>query len=71
MDVYALLWNKNVWGLFIVLVFIIFGLISIIFAYHWKRFGDDLPIIKLGSVLYIVGSAIIVTAIFIVFETLP
>jgi len=65
-----ILWNKNIWGALVVIVLIIFGIMSVIFAYHWRRYGDDLKIIKLASFIFLVGAAAIITLIILTFQTL-
>lgn len=71
MQFFDMLWNKNLWGLLILIVFIIFGIASIALAYHWKRYGRDLPIIRLTSVLFLIGSAVLIILIMATYGALP
>ena len=70
MSIVELLWNKNVWGFLIIIVFIVFAIVSIIFAYHWRRYGEDLKIIKMGSFVYIIGAVALLALIVLTFQTL-
>ncbi len=66
-----ILWNKNLWGLLILIIFIVFGIASIALAYHWKRYGQDLPIIKFGSVVFMIGSILLIILIMATYQALP
>lgn len=66
-----ILWNRDLWGLLVLIIFIAFGIASIALVYHWKRYGQDLPIIRFGSVVFMIGSVLLIILIMATYQALP